>query len=246
MKQSSRILVATGLMAFFLAGCGDDDEATPKPEGTAFEDPSELAYGKSLAEWGGEWWKWIYELPQEQDNCIIPFADATGEDCAYGQDPDADVFFLTGNGGGTVVREQCVAPTGKGVFLPILTYTSDNGGLPPDLQLTEEELHDAVQTWTEGIIVSELVMRVDDQSIEDFEPYYVPATKYTYTLPPEPNTYTCFGGQEKGVVDPSYNGGYYVMLKPLSAGSHTIHFAGRALSTPEDFVLDVTYHLTVE
>jgi len=38
--------------------------------------------------------------------------------------------------------------------------------------------------------------------------------------------------------------GYWVMLPPLSAGSHTIHFAGGFTSS--GFSLDVTYNITVQ
>lgn len=41
-----------------------------------------------------------------------------------------------------------------------------------------------------------------------------------------------------GWYGPAVSDGYYLMLAPLSAGQHTIHFA------VADF-LDVTYHVTV-
>jgi len=37
--------------------------------------------------------------------------------------------------------------------------------------------------------------------------------------------------------------GFYVMLKPLPVGKHTLRIHGEVPSF--DFVLDVTYHLTV-
>jgi len=42
---------------------------------------------------------------------------------------------------------------------------------------------------------------------------------------------------------PAVNDGYYVMLVPLAAGKHMVHFHGEVPSF--DFSLDVTYHLTV-
>jgi hypothetical protein len=37
--------------------------------------------------------------------------------------------------------------------------------------------------------------------------------------------------------------GYYLMLAPLSPGSHTVHFGGEAPAL--NFTIDVTYHITV-
>jgi hypothetical protein len=42
---------------------------------------------------------------------------------------------------------------------------------------------------------------------------------------------------------PMVTDGYYLMLAPLSAGAHTIHFTA---SLGGGFHLDVTYHLTVQ
>ena len=44
----------------------------------------------------------------------------------------------------------------------------------------------------------------------------------------------------------SVSDGYFVMLAPLSAGQHTIHFKGSEGAAPNTFTLDITYHLTVQ
>jgi hypothetical protein len=54
-------------------------------------------------------------------------------------------------------------------------------------------------------------------------------------------------GVEPGMTTEAIADGYYLMLPPLSAGEHSIHFAGRVV-VPEviDFRLDISYDLTVE
>ncbi len=62
---------------------------------------------------------------------------------------------------------------------------------------------------------------------------------------------TCTGGPNSmctaGPVDAYHPGavgdGYYVMLAPLSAGQHTVHFGGTF--TDWGYTLNITYHLTV-
>jgi hypothetical protein len=47
----------------------------------------------------------------------------------------------------------------------------------------------------------------------------------------------------------SYADGWYGMLKPLSPGSHTVHFSGSTPPSevdPTGYANDVTYHLTVK
>jgi hypothetical protein len=44
-----------------------------------------------------------------------------------------------------------------------------------------------------------------------------------------------------GVYSPSVDDGYYVLLKPLSVGNHTLHIHAESTG----FTLDVTYDLTV-
>ena len=72
-------------------------------------------------------------------------------------------------------------------------------------------------------------------------------TAFTFDLASDWNTYSCGEGittAKAGHYDPAVAGGYWVMLKPLPAGSHAIAFTGSVPSVP--FSLDVTYHLTVQ
>ena len=48
-------------------------------------------------------------------------------------------------------------------------------------------------------------------------------------------------------VSPAVGDGYYVMLKPLSVGTHTIRFSGRTVisSYNYSFELDIHYEITV-
>jgi hypothetical protein len=52
-------------------------------------------------------------------------------------------------------------------------------------------------------------------------------------------------------TSPSVSDGYFLMVAPLSPGSHTIHFKGSIVFTQAQdgfdftFSLDITYHLTI-
>ena len=49
-------------------------------------------------------------------------------------------------------------------------------------------------------------------------------------------------GIAAGTYGPAISDGYWLMLAPLSAGSHTVHFRGVAAG---GFETEVTYNLTV-
>ena len=55
------------------------------------------------------------------------------------------------------------------------------------------------------------------------------------------------GFLDPGTYSPAIDDGFYVMLRPLGIGTHTLHFegasAGCSLSGP--FSVDVTYNLTI-
>jgi hypothetical protein len=233
------------LAASVIASCSSN---SPAPSGAAL-DPTQAHYGHTNAEWGTLWWQWIYQTPQSVDDagmpsCSIPFLDPTGADCAIGQ--SGDVFFLAGTQGGTVVRDQCDVPAGKAIFFPIFTFANDNGGVPVPMQQSNSALMAQVQTEMTGVQVSSLSAEFDGAAISNLGSYATPVTQFSYTLPAEPNIYTCQGAMGvAGSVNPSYQAGYYVMLAPPAAGAHTLHFAGTSTSTSPAVKVDVTYHFTI-
>jgi hypothetical protein len=201
-------------------------------------------YGKTYPEWANAWWRWLYETPQHGERCILVDADITGEDCAYGQ-TDPHVFFLAGTRGAKVVRTKCVVPKGRAIFLPILNAIQDNAGEPPDEALTEAQMRSAVG----GLMNHYAAMSLKVDGVEvDLAKQRVEAVKFSYTLPPEPNYYSCVGKPGvTGMVGVAYQAGYFAMLAPLPPGPHEIAFNGIIQKTVVgDFVVDVVYHLRVE
>jgi hypothetical protein len=149
-----RLLFATALTASVAvaAGCGGSNSS---PAGCAqVLDPTQPHDGQTDAEWGALWWKWFFELPETANTCVLPFQDPTGANCGY--DQTADVFFLAGTTAGTVVRDQCVVPSGKAILVPILSFSEDNAGVPAAMQVTPSVLVDIVQEELDSVPVSAL------------------------------------------------------------------------------------------
>jgi hypothetical protein len=276
-------LAVAALALTGLIGCGDDDvtpatdlgvhadlgpadlgvdtDAGPTDAGPSFSiaDPATAHYGKTYAEWASEWWKWVYGATWTAN----PLNDTTGANCRTGQDPAVDggvsreVFFLGGTFGGDATR-ACTIPAGKALFVPLYNYLADNCGVALADQMTTPELQSYITTNLDA--TSALALEVDGVSVgatvASFADYRTDIAQFTYSVPVDDNLYTQWGMTFSGTCDPSFQAGYYVMLEPLSAGTHTIHFHAGAPGSPADpdagvaagdpFSLDVTYNLTVE
>ena len=199
--------------------------------------PAAEHYGRSYAEWGAMWWQWVYGLPATHH----PLLDETGADCAVGQ--SGEVWFLGGTFGGAAER-RCTVPAGQAVFFPLVNVSVDNAAVPKEVWMTDEELIAGAEDFVND--VTALVVELDGVAIPDLGSYRAGPHRFSYTLPNEDNLYQLDGTEFAGIVDPSFSDGFWMMFGPLRAGEHTLHFGGTVSSQPEDFVIDVTYHLTVE
>ena len=183
-------------------------------------------FGKTYGEWAAEWWQWAYEIPKARN----PVLDLTGEFCDEGQ--SGPVWFLAGTFGGTVTR-HCTVPAGKAVLCPLLNLVWVQ--FPTDPPITVEEIRDVLAPFMDGGIVT---CEIDGRAVRDLGRYREQSSVFTVTIPsdgyrlPEGSYYPCL------------DDGYYLMLAPLSAGQHTIHFTGQIPAF--GFSMDVTYHLTVK
>jgi hypothetical protein len=194
--------------------------------------PQSRSHGATYGEWSARWWQWAYSLPADQN----PFFDETG--CANGANGQSgSVWFLTGvlNTSG-VAERTCTVPTGKALFFPLINVECSTVEAPPFYGADEEELRACAQSFA----IADVFATIDGtavQNLGDPSPYSVESPLFTFTLP-ENNVLGLPAGEAQSV-----SSGYYLMLAPLSAGEHTVHFGGRY---PDfDFALDITYHLNV-
>jgi hypothetical protein len=213
---------------------------------SAIRPPGEATFDKTNAQWSEAWWQWCFSLHTANH----PLFD-TG-DCSVGQ--SGKVWFLGGSFASSdpVVRD-CTIPKGTYLFFPILNFWADNTGCPNTTFSTAE-----LWSFANGAMDSatEMSCTIDGVAVKGLadapsSPYRVQTPSpngFSYTLPSTDNILTAFGldcySNTTGTpitVSPVVGDGYYLMLKPLPVGKHTLHFHGAVGA----FVLDVTYHLTV-
>jgi hypothetical protein len=188
-----------------------------------------------------DWWKWVMAIPSE----INPLLDDTGEDCGVNQ--QGPVWYLVGTPGDTTIgnlttgdaERDCVIPEGKKILFPIINAQC----LELNDQIFGPQLEEKLRQCAEDIIneVDILEASIDGKNITNFEKFRVQSPLFTITIP-EDNAfgYTNF----TNIPQKTISDGYWVEVKGLDPGEHTIEFTGGA--TAFNFVTHVLYHITIE
>jgi hypothetical protein len=202
--------------------------------------PQSNPYGSSYGEWAARWSQWVYSFTAN----TFPPNQSGPVDLSAGQ--SGQVWFLAGTVGGGPVTRTGTIPSGTALFFPILNYINDYPCPDPNFQPAPgQSLEDFLTQGAEAVIAAttELEVVIDGHPLEDPFDYRATSRLYTFTADPSLIAFDpCVTGSEQyGVTD-----GYWVMLRPLSVGAHTISIHGR-LDFPDgsSFVVDVTYRLQV-
>lgn len=206
-------------------------------------------YGRTYAEWMASWQQWATSIPAATHPLFDNGPANTGQ--------SGPVFFLGGKfcatyspncGTDNVVRNITI-PLGKAVFFPIIDVevsTVESGsGDPnnPDAVKDINVLRQAAAQFAD--IYSKISLEIDGFKVPNIQQFRVQSTAFGFYLPPD-DIFTAIGEGtfSPGFYFPGVDDGYYVMLKPLTPGKHTIHFHGEGQVW--NWVLDVTYNVTVK
>jgi hypothetical protein len=239
-KALHRLLLLTvlamalvGLNAHSAVAAETDDDQRPRiaPIGTRPE-------GQTYGRWAAEWWQWALGIPA----AVNPLTDTTGEDCAQRQVDN--VWFLAGSISADPVVRACEVPAGKSLFFPLInTFYGAFLNDPPETR-TEEFVREA-GSCTEP---AEISVQIDDFEIRRPTRFFTGASGsqspiFNVQLPPG----NLFGADEtmvpELVLSPSAEQGYYLFVRPLSRGTHTIRWIASGCSPGNS--QDIKYHLKV-
>jgi hypothetical protein len=198
--------------------------------------PNSHPYGQTYGQWSADWWQWAIALAPEPGH---PFIDDPAFDVTLGQ--QGPVWFLAAPFG--TVERSVTIPAGKALFVGLLNVeASDLEGLG-----TTEAEQRATAKW-QADHIQNVTCCVDGDKVEHIDRYRVESPQFSFTAPDPWIFSPAPGGNGTSVGD-----GYFVMLKPLSKGSHRLHYSGQFhFSVAEgdpfnwDGPLDMTYNLTVQ
>jgi hypothetical protein len=216
MLKRARAVLALALLAANAAAATGGAAPTAVP-GVAVP-MGEIVEDRTPEMWSVRWWMWAASFRGEES----PVTDRKGTRCGAGQ--EGDTFLLAGGYGSDPVRRTCTVPRGKNVFFPLVTYiVMSEGGRDCDPLKWE------ARAMTDKPV--SLFAELDGMPIEGVESRRASSGK-------------CFNvnARSHGPNVPAAADGYWLMLRPLAPGRHTLHFGGELASLSQD----ITYTLLVQ
>lgn len=212
-------------------------------------------YGIPYKDWTAKWAAWLYQINKTQN---WNFQNAPGvkykaEDCSYRQDPSSPVFFLpwVGIERGTTATQTCIVPHDKALLISVDGGTSDYS----DPTVQPKTPARIIEILTKGnAYPNSFEATLDGKPLHliNDEVHKVQSHLFNLTLPRD-NPWGEPAGPDKAITQ-----GWWLMLKPLPKGEHTVHYITGykdsksdptippGLGNPAPYIQDVTYHLKVK
>jgi hypothetical protein len=212
--------------------------------GSGVVSPEDRIAGRTYGQWSAAWWKWSLQAPNVPSN---PNADQNAGtldspevvDCAAGQ--SGPVWFLAGTTAiepySTAYR-TCSIPAGKFLFFPVVDGWNDNLNCPhmPQGSFSADELANNVKVQTDQIKPGSMKVTIDDGAVaglyDSSTDFRASAGGFYYTLPADNWLSAPFCPDDPfpaGTRPPkpgAFADGVYIMLAPLSIGTHHLHWEG--------------------
>lgn len=197
-------------------------------------------HGQSYTEWSVNWWHWALSMPCATN----PIFDPSGTKA--GNNQSGPVYYLAGSGVGQVTRNVTI-PHGKDIFFPVFNVIIDYPCAPdpawePAPGQTVEELLMSLGWLMDMVNLSNMEVKLDGTTLDNPGSYrFFPPHSFKFTG--DPDLANCFDWCINGDEQDGWSDGYWIMLKPLSKGQHTLHF--HAEVTEWGWIQDVTYNITI-
>ena len=185
--------------------------ATVIRNGIEFFTPDTRPYGLTYGQWTAKWWQWLASIPTDTN----PAVDEDGRNAAVNQ-TDPYVWFLAGTVGGKSVHRECMAPARRSILFPVINYEM-NPLEKPELKTGTELIRHVIED--EDDIIN-LEATIDGRGVPIFRVRSDPPL-FSLALPPDNLFNTSSGGTTNATSD-----GYWVFLKSLEPGEHSLYFAG--------------------
>jgi hypothetical protein len=205
--------------------------------------PGQEFFGKSYNELVSEWINWLIEEPIATN----PALDGDGSNC--GRNQEGKVWFLASTFGGVADR-TCEIPADKAIFVSLGGVFASFAPEYPSagdtcLQLATglEQLRCDVNDDIPTAPSASLEAALDGVPVADVFAFRAQSKPGGFTMRvPNPSLLTDLG-LAAGDRSPAVADGYFLFLKPLSPGTHTLSFR---LVNPDQSERGVNYTLIVE
>jgi hypothetical protein len=175
--------------------------------------PTHSVDGKSQAAWQDFWWKTLDTEYGTADN-----PDPVTDDNDFRKTGSVQMLAGTDLSDNNPRVRDIQVDDQTYLFSPIITFRVDNAGFPPDWN--EANSRDFIRILINAINPkTDLFYEVDGKSL-------INGAAWKQYRQQSPAYYNYQKGGVGATIDYATTDGYVVMLNPLSAGTHTIHFGG--------------------
>lgn len=127
-------------------------------------------------------------------------------------------------------------PVGTALFFPLIVASSSDLEAPPFFGADEAEQAAIANFFIDG--VTDLGAVIDGRTVKNPEGYRIQSPQYTFNVP-DSNIL----GLPSAATGTAVSAGFYLLLTPMSRGTHTIQFT--ATYAPFDYIIDTTYVINV-
>jgi len=193
--------------------------------------PDFVLFGKTSSDYAAELYQFVYPLSTNMDP-LLPKAGPLNDERVYflarpifpGSQPGIPTF---------------VVPDDAYVFLPIYAAVWDNiDTIPP---LTIEELRDTARVYVDA--VTAVHATIDGVMLTNLLGHRTESAVFSVFFPVTDNFESLIIGHPfVGLDDPMVADGYFLMLKPLSAGLHDFRTGGE-IGEPNGFAFERHYQI---
>ncbi len=196
--------------------------------------PSARPYGSSYTDWTKIWIQQFYS-----SSCSnLPWVNP-GYELFYESGPVYMVAGIAANGGSANIT----IPHGKAALIPLVNFWWDlcPGELPEGMT-PEEYLIPPIDGVLDMVDQPSLSVTVDGNSVSNLSAYRFRTGVFDFTGNSE--LASCFDPCVTGAPQPIVIGGYWIILKPLPVGEHTVHYTS---AVPfYGLSQDATFNITVQ
>lgn len=205
-RMGKRLALRAGLIVSIAAACAsltaaNANNAPERPAATAADQlvlpPDGKVGDETFGQLTARWWQWADHVD------IPPYLDPDGRFCEIGQ--EGPVWFLAGTDGTFNAHRECVVPEGRYLLVPIINMLqgSNDKGLP----LPCAVLQGAAAVNNERL--ASAVALIDGVPVTDVARFRVRSDG-------------CFALQPGHASGLTAADGYWLLIKPLPTGRHTL------------------------
>jgi len=207
-------------------GWSKQPDAPPPAPVVSLEDrwvPADgLVADVAQGQWSSRWWQWAASFEGK-----APYQDRDGSRCAMHQ--DGPVWFLAGTDGSFDAVRSCTIPADRHLFVPLINWTigdNQDAGVAP---LSCAEKQGRAATFADHVYTG--LVLLDGRPIGEFTRMRAASA-------------TCFSPRPNGPTVAT--DGYWLMLKPLPPGQHTLAIAAAYRDGPRQSMQNIQYTLEVQ